>query len=149
LPVRARGELPKIAKSLDAEVRRLDTTDETQGLALFLASPAASYVTGSQMVIDGGVLGSRRLVTTGSTDAQTFVRHASAHRDSDVCSHVLRADGRHIIAKVALGVAYCDDRAGFIHVQESAIDNVEHIGFIGVVVGNLECVGAARRLEEV
>jgi hypothetical protein len=44
------------AKSLNAEVRRLDTTDEMQGLALFLASPAASYVTGSQMVIDGRVL---------------------------------------------------------------------------------------------
>jgi NAD(P)-dependent dehydrogenase (short-subunit alcohol dehydrogenase family) len=44
------------AESLNAEVRRLATTDEMQGLALFLASPAASYVTGSQMVIDGGVL---------------------------------------------------------------------------------------------
>jgi NAD(P)-dependent dehydrogenase (short-subunit alcohol dehydrogenase family) len=37
-------------------LHRLATTDEMQGLALFLASPAASYLTGSQMVIDGGVL---------------------------------------------------------------------------------------------
>lgn len=37
-------------------LHRLASTDEMQGLALFLASPAASYVTGSQMVIDGGVL---------------------------------------------------------------------------------------------
>jgi len=35
---------------------RIASTDEIQGLALFLASPAASYVTGSQIVIDGGVL---------------------------------------------------------------------------------------------
>ena len=35
---------------------RLASTDEIQGLALFLASPAATYVTGSQIVIDGGVL---------------------------------------------------------------------------------------------
>jgi NAD(P)-dependent dehydrogenase (short-subunit alcohol dehydrogenase family) len=32
-------------------LHRLATTDEMQGLALFLASPAASYVTGSQMMI--------------------------------------------------------------------------------------------------
>jgi NAD(P)-dependent dehydrogenase (short-subunit alcohol dehydrogenase family) len=37
-------------------LHRLASTDEIQGLALFLASPAASYVTGSQVVIDGGVL---------------------------------------------------------------------------------------------
>ena len=36
--------------------RRVASTDEIQGAALFLASPAATYVTGSQMVIDGGVL---------------------------------------------------------------------------------------------
>jgi NAD(P)-dependent dehydrogenase (short-subunit alcohol dehydrogenase family) len=35
---------------------RLASTDEIQGLALYLASPASSYVTGSQIVIDGGVL---------------------------------------------------------------------------------------------
>jgi NAD(P)-dependent dehydrogenase (short-subunit alcohol dehydrogenase family) len=35
---------------------RLASTDEIQGLALYLASPAATYVTGAQMVIDGGVL---------------------------------------------------------------------------------------------
>jgi NAD(P)-dependent dehydrogenase (short-subunit alcohol dehydrogenase family) len=34
----------------------LGFTDEIQGLALFLASPASTYVTGSQIVIDGGVL---------------------------------------------------------------------------------------------
>jgi NAD(P)-dependent dehydrogenase (short-subunit alcohol dehydrogenase family) len=37
-------------------LHRLASTDEIQGLALFLASPAATYVTGSQIVIDGGVL---------------------------------------------------------------------------------------------
>jgi NAD(P)-dependent dehydrogenase (short-subunit alcohol dehydrogenase family) len=37
-------------------LKRLASTEEMQGLALFLASPASSYVTGSQMVIDGGVL---------------------------------------------------------------------------------------------
>jgi NAD(P)-dependent dehydrogenase (short-subunit alcohol dehydrogenase family) len=37
-------------------LHRIASTDEIQGLALFLASPAASYVTGSQIVVDGGVL---------------------------------------------------------------------------------------------
>lgn len=37
-------------------LHRLASTDEIQGIALFLASPAATYVTGSQIVVDGGVL---------------------------------------------------------------------------------------------
>lgn len=35
-------------------MHRIASTEEIQGLALFLASPASRYVTGAQMVIDGG-----------------------------------------------------------------------------------------------
>jgi NAD(P)-dependent dehydrogenase (short-subunit alcohol dehydrogenase family) len=34
---------------------RIAETKEIKGLALYLASPASSYVTGSQMIIDGGL----------------------------------------------------------------------------------------------
>jgi NAD(P)-dependent dehydrogenase (short-subunit alcohol dehydrogenase family) len=35
-------------------LRRMATTEELQGVALFLASPASSYVTGTQILVDGG-----------------------------------------------------------------------------------------------
>jgi NAD(P)-dependent dehydrogenase (short-subunit alcohol dehydrogenase family) len=35
-------------------LKRLAMPEEIMGLALFLASPAANYITGAQMVIDGG-----------------------------------------------------------------------------------------------
>ncbi|HWX85534.1 MAG TPA: SDR family oxidoreductase [Xanthobacteraceae bacterium] len=36
-------------------MRRLCEPDDIKGLALFLASPAAAFITGAQIVIDGGM----------------------------------------------------------------------------------------------
>lgn len=48
-------------------VGRLAEPSELQGLALFLASPAASYVTGATFVIDGGATAMRQLPKVGGT----------------------------------------------------------------------------------
>jgi gluconate 5-dehydrogenase len=50
-------------------VGRLAEPTELQGLALFLASPAASYVTGATFVIDGGTTAMRPLPTIGGTES--------------------------------------------------------------------------------
>jgi NAD(P)-dependent dehydrogenase (short-subunit alcohol dehydrogenase family) len=36
-------------------MRRLGEPDDIKALALFLASPAAAFITGAQIVIDGGM----------------------------------------------------------------------------------------------
>jgi NAD(P)-dependent dehydrogenase (short-subunit alcohol dehydrogenase family) len=49
---------PQLRKRFEAgsPLHRVGRPEEIQGLALFLASPASSYVTGTHIVIDGGAL---------------------------------------------------------------------------------------------
>jgi NAD(P)-dependent dehydrogenase (short-subunit alcohol dehydrogenase family) len=49
---------PELKKRFEAgsPLHRVGTTEEIQGLALFLASPASSYITGTHLVIDGGAM---------------------------------------------------------------------------------------------
>ncbi|WP_300725743.1 SDR family NAD(P)-dependent oxidoreductase [Pseudomonas sp.] len=51
---RLRNPADRAAFALRVPQHRIASTEEIKGLALFLASPAASYVTGAQIVIDGG-----------------------------------------------------------------------------------------------
>jgi NAD(P)-dependent dehydrogenase (short-subunit alcohol dehydrogenase family) len=39
-----------------SQLHRVGSTDEIQGAALFLASPASTFVTGAQIIVDGGLL---------------------------------------------------------------------------------------------
>jgi NAD(P)-dependent dehydrogenase (short-subunit alcohol dehydrogenase family) len=50
--------LPELQKCFEAgsPMHRVGRPEEIQGLALFLASPASSYITGTHIVIDGGSL---------------------------------------------------------------------------------------------
>ena len=53
---RALWQNPKIAKATEAAtpLRRLGEPDDVAGAVVFLCSPAARYITGQNIVIDGG-----------------------------------------------------------------------------------------------
>jgi NAD(P)-dependent dehydrogenase (short-subunit alcohol dehydrogenase family) len=51
-----RLKIPADRQAFEAQslIGRIGETDDIKGLALYLASPCSSYMTGSQIVIDGG-----------------------------------------------------------------------------------------------
>lgn len=51
---RLKNKADREAFEAQSLMRRIAVPDEIKGLALYLASPASGYVTGSQMTIDGG-----------------------------------------------------------------------------------------------
>ncbi|RJG39910.1 SDR family NAD(P)-dependent oxidoreductase [Mesorhizobium sp. DCY119] len=53
-----RLKIPEDRKAFEAQslIGRIGHTEDIKGLALYLASPCSSYVTGSQIVIDGGAM---------------------------------------------------------------------------------------------
>jgi len=53
---RLRNAADRKAFESQSLIGRIGDPDDIKGLALYLASPASSYVTGSQIVIDGGAL---------------------------------------------------------------------------------------------
>ena len=50
----AKNPAAQEAMAKDIPMHRVGFPDDIKGLALFLASPASAYVTGQQIVIDGG-----------------------------------------------------------------------------------------------
>jgi NAD(P)-dependent dehydrogenase (short-subunit alcohol dehydrogenase family) len=55
---RALWENPKIAKATEATMplRRIGDPDDVAGVVVFLSSPAGRYITGQEIIVDGGTL---------------------------------------------------------------------------------------------
>jgi 3-oxoacyl-[acyl-carrier protein] reductase len=47
-------DLPELAKRLGIPLGRLGTADDVANAVVFLASPAASWITGHTLVVSGG-----------------------------------------------------------------------------------------------